>query len=375
METLLIVYYIFSTLAIVSSMYILSLLWRWGRFNNCFTTLLFWLHFSLMAEEITVMPYLFSGDTSLCVSTQFFHCYFGMMNIFIVVLLVEAHRSSLLNDPFKSRVLIQKYGKFLFLGLPCIALIPYMMEEKSWYSFSNDDTGWCALSAASSVTFQVVFFYMWVWIGLIVSTVIMLYTFIKVSQTDKFIGGQFFSTAGLLVLISILAWIPRSLERAPHTYSNQSHFKHHFVAFFPVCVCGVLFGVLFLLFEKRTIQSLQTLMQPDQPDDVFRMTFTWEAGDFDDDMGDEDGETTNDSITYMNTSQNAKKNVPDADIIRDSEKYSRGISMFQFVSSFSSRIRSSTDQKFPQTSIENPISHSSSSSNKKKAFDTNEEFV
>lgn len=226
--------------------------------------------------------------------------------MFVLLLLVEAHRSSLLTDQFKSRSLIQKYGHYFFLGFPCITLIPYMMDDQNWMSMSNDDTGWCALTEDASLGLQIGIFYLWVWIALIIAVILTLYTGVKVTLTDSLIGSKYFSTVGLAALVSVLSWIPRSLERAPLTYERQSHFQHHLIALFPINLCGVLLGILFFMFEKRSLQVFQDMMNQDAPEDSMRMTFTWEAVSFDDE--DDDDADNNNNIT--NIFRNSTSRLP-----------------------------------------------------------------
>lgn len=249
------------------------------------------------------MPKLFSDNHGLCITAQFFHFYFGMMNMLVLLLLVEAHRSSLLTDQFKSRSLIQKYGHYFFLGFPCITLIPYMMDDQNWMSMSNDDTGWCALTEDASLGLQIGIFYLWVWIALVIALSLTLYTGVKVTMTDSLIGSKYFSTVGLAALVSVLSWIPRSLERAPVTYEHQSHFQHHLIALFPINLCGVLLGILFFMFEKRSLQVFQDMVNQEAPEDSMRMTFTWEAVSFDDDDDDNATNTFRNSTARLPTNR------------------------------------------------------------------------
>jgi hypothetical protein len=236
-----------------------------------------------MMEEITVMPGLFGSNVTLCRTAQFFHCYFALMNIIVLLFLVEAHRSSILEDPFKSRAWIHKYGPFVYLIFPVIEVIPYLMNNQGWMNMGNDDEGWCSLPVAGPLGLEIGVFFVWVWMCLIVAVVLMVYSAVILLRTDRIIGSKFLSNIGILVVIAIASWIPRSLERSHHTGTTQTPLQHHALSLLPINISGIIFGMLFFFFEKPSsavIKELKKGFQVDR-DTMFRSSFTWETADLD----------------------------------------------------------------------------------------------
>lgn len=248
-----IVFFVFSCLGIVSSGFVIAVLLRYGNFKMSITYLLFWLHFSLLAEEITLLPLIFSYSNGLCVSTQFFHYYFGMMNLIVVLQLIEMHRYLLLNEFEFFRNAIQKYGTIFFVCFPSITSIPYFAREKGWDTLANDDTGWCVEPVDVTFLATMVYFYMWTWLFLFLCIVVMLYTAYRVVKTDHVIGKKYLSTVGLMLMISIISWIPRSINQFPSIRDHGNHYVHRLVSLLPVPICGICFGLLFYFIERPNL--------------------------------------------------------------------------------------------------------------------------
>lgn len=226
---------------------------------------------------------MFGSDISLCRAAQFFHCYFAMMNIIVILFLVEAHRSSLLEDPFKSRTWIHKYGAYVYILFPCIQIIPYAMDDHQWMDMGDDSVGWCSLPVKSPLGLSIGVFFLWVWICIFTATFLMVYSAVRILRTDRVIGSKFLSNVGILVVIAIASWIPRSLERSHHTGRKQTSLQYHALSLIPINICGILFGLIFFFFEKPSVavlKDIQSGFQAEQ-ESIFRSSFTWETDDLD----------------------------------------------------------------------------------------------
>lgn len=118
-------FYIIAGISFVCSVLVMTTLFLARRTaKNCFTFLLLWLHASMIAQEVTLLPSVYDRNHGVCTMMEFLHYYFGSMNIIIITLLIEAHRSTLLTGSFQSRKLILKYGAALFVGFPLITVLP-----------------------------------------------------------------------------------------------------------------------------------------------------------------------------------------------------------------------------------------------------------
>lgn len=280
------IYFTVSCCGIVSSTFVAMVLWRWGNFRISLTYLLFWLHVSLIAEEITLLPLVYSYSDGLCTTAQFFHFYFALMNIIVIFELVESHRYFLLGGFDWTHNVLQKYGTLLFLIFPIITVVPYAAQQSDWTSLADDDGGWCVDPINDSFSSAIAFRYAWAWLFLFGAICIMIYTAFRVLKADKIIASKYLSTVGLMVFISIIAWIPRSIEQIPSLRYHGEHINHRMVSFLPVPVSGICFGLLFYFFERPSLNlfgdrlfapamaaalGLQSTESPDN-----RGSFTWE---------------------------------------------------------------------------------------------------
>lgn len=67
------------------------------------------------------------------------------------------------------------------------------------------------------------------------------------------IGKKYLSTVGLMLLISIVSWIPRSIDQFPSIRNHGNHYIHRLVSLLPVPICGICFGLLFYFIERPNL--------------------------------------------------------------------------------------------------------------------------
>jgi hypothetical protein len=251
------IYFVISCLGICSSIFVAVSLFLWGSFSVAITHLLFWLHISLIAEEVTLLPFVFSYSSTLCVAAQFFHYYFGMMNVIVVFQLVDMHRYYLLGGIEWIREIVRKYGPYFFVIFPIISVIPYITQAHNWTNSIDDDSGWCVESTDEAFSSIVAYYYVWVWLFLFASICMVCYTVVCVLKADKNLASKYISTVGLMTLISILGWIPRSIEQISSIGDSGNHEKHRMVSLLPIPISGICFGLLFYFFERPNLSLLK----------------------------------------------------------------------------------------------------------------------
>jgi hypothetical protein len=224
---------------------------------------------TLIGELFATIPHLYAYSVPVCEAAQFFHFYFSLANIVVLTLLVESHRSSLLEDFFRSRQLILKYGLYLIVLFPLITILPFT-DGGYGLQQEDDNQGFCVPSFNRDAKWELSIFFVWVWLLMIVIACLMALLQYRLYRSDKVLAKNLFSTIGLYVIVGILSWIPRSFERMARYSDNNAAVTVFFIAYFPVNISGVLYTIIFL-YEQRSLERLHAF-----PDEVGDLSFTWE---------------------------------------------------------------------------------------------------
>lgn len=268
-------YYVVSALSMAGSLLVMLSIASHGVNRSCFTFLLICFHLSLLGEEIATLPDVYTSNGHLCVAMQFFHFYFSLMNIVVVVMLVEAHRSSILEDPFQSRAKILKYGIYVILLFPLITLLPFVdgtyTAESSDADGDDDTRGWC--TPPNRVSWSIGVYFIWVWLFLILIVVLFSNSLYRIYQRDKAFAKTFSTTIGLYVIISIVSWIPRAFERFIRYNDPSTNTIILFIAYLPINISGILYVFVYIREKRYIVQYTETV-----EDIAGAMSFSWERG-------------------------------------------------------------------------------------------------
>jgi hypothetical protein len=224
---------------------------------------------SLIGELFATIPHLYGYSVAVCEAAQFFHFYFSLANIVVLTLLVESHRSSLLEDFFRSRQLILKYGLFFIVLFPLITILPF--TDRGYGLQQEDDAhGFCVPSFNRDAAWELAVFFVWVWLFMFIIAMLMGLLQYRLYRSDKVLAKNLFSTIGLYVIVGIMSWIPRSFERMARYSNSDAAEIVYFIAYFPVYISGVLYTLIFL-YEQQSLERLHAF-----PDEVGDLSFTWE---------------------------------------------------------------------------------------------------
>lgn len=77
MNALIIAYYVLAGLSVLCSIFVILTLAFYGSLKTSATRLLMALHFTLIWEEVTALPYVYNTNNALCEAVAFLHYYFG----------------------------------------------------------------------------------------------------------------------------------------------------------------------------------------------------------------------------------------------------------------------------------------------------------
>lgn len=263
-----IVYYILATISLLCSLYVFFSLIRSGSFKSSFTLLLAFLHGSLAMEIITILPYAYTYSDKLCSGMEFLHEYFSFMDILVVALLVESHRSALLKDYFGSRKLILKYGVYLIILFPGIIALAFI--DNQFQATSTAESAFCDTRFSGSL-WALGLYSFWVWLLLFISVFSTIYSLCRIYDSDHLLAKKFLSSIGLYVIVAMNSWLPRAIERAV-VYTHPGDHTNHFVSSYPYVISGILYTIIYL--RERQMLNVFSEMGGDSTD--AQSVYSWE---------------------------------------------------------------------------------------------------
>ena len=269
-------YYALAGVSGACSILVSATLCLYGSLRTPATRLLLLVHVTLFLEELSSLPYVYNGVEFLCSAVSFFHFYSGLANAVAVGLLVVSYRYHFFEEKAESVKLIFKYSVLLVLGFPLITLLPFATD-----SYTNNNEVWCTMQVDTQTTniWAIAVFYFWAWTILLISTFILIYTMYQVYSIDQEIGSNMFSTTGMYSIISIVAWIPRSVARFINFRGGGMDNMAFLYAYIPVYVAGILYTCVFLR-EKKSLLLFDRWSDwtgDAETSDESRVSFTFES--------------------------------------------------------------------------------------------------
>lgn len=272
-----IAYYILSCISIIGNTLVIYSLLKIKKIKTCFTFLLYFLHFTALIEQIFTLPFLWKYDPTLCRVIESFQCYFGLMNIFTIAMLVEAHRSTITEDSINIKEKIMKYGLYILLILPMPVFIGYTHND-----YDSSESAFCTVPSKKNNIGFIFMYYTTIWITLLFCISRIALTLYQIARIDMQLGQRFFSSIGLYIIIAVVSWIPRSFVRFSNLTAedddggddNVDANKLFLASFYPIVICGLLFVVIFLR-ERKGIKLLERHQSnDDSANDGF--DFSWD---------------------------------------------------------------------------------------------------
>jgi hypothetical protein len=238
MKAIFIFYYILAAFGILGSAHVLfTIIHRFKYVCACSTHLILMLHFSLLAEEILGLPYLFHWDRTLCSVTAALFEYFGILNILVVGCMVYAHRYSILDPTIKLPKWFLKRGCVLLFLLPCIVFVFFIYNI-----YVRSDSPWCNIPYSVGVEWYGFLYSVWIWIVLAGSILSSVDLTVRLSFTSKRLLKSYCTTIGLYTLVSLLCWIPRTVTRFVTENDTETI---RFISLIPIYVSGILYTIIF----------------------------------------------------------------------------------------------------------------------------------
>jgi hypothetical protein len=273
----LIVYYVFAGASILCSGFVVLTLWFHGSLRTSATRLLLALHITLVCEELTSLPYVYNGNPDICTGTAFLHYYFGLASIVAVGFLVVSYRYHFFPDLSGVNKFIQSWALPLVALFHLITFLPFITA-----TYQEHQGPWCSIGGhRNDHTWTFAVFYVWVWLILFFSAVWLVITMVQIYKIDRLSGHRLFSTVGMYSIVSIITWIPRTVEQVTNFTSGKLNAAEWIISYLPLYVAGILYTLVFLT-EKKALILFDSAFRMDQRDfdERTHSSFSWEGSSF-----------------------------------------------------------------------------------------------
>lgn len=239
-----ILYYVFGVLSVIGNLYVAISLMRIGLLTSP-TKLVLYLHLTLVLENLTTFPNVYSFVGPICEMIAVIRTYAGMANSFVVVCLVLLYRYWFMEDTWKVMPFLTKYREFLIFGIPLICILPL-----STNSYGSSHDYFCTLrkSTSDDKIWAVILYVCIVAVVICISCIVMIHTVVHIFFTDPRYAKSLFRSVGFYAIFSILTWIPRALA--------QIGILSYLSTFYLTYISGILY-VLIFIYEKEYFQAYE----------------------------------------------------------------------------------------------------------------------
>jgi hypothetical protein len=248
---------IIAAIAIAANALTIIQLFRVGSLTAITTRLILYLHVSAFIQNIAALPLVYNENDGLCDFMAFMHYYGGLANIVTLTLLTAVYRNFTL-DAVERNSFIRDYAFHMSFLIPLVTLLPFTTS-----SYSSDGV-FCTLNINNETAdgWSFAIFYIWLTIALVYCSIVFGYA-VYHSWHEKGVGQALFSTAGVYIVISWFALMPRLIPRLialfKHiTLSDADQFFQDIPADFATllyCVCFAYNYKAFKKFEKQSSRA------------------------------------------------------------------------------------------------------------------------
>lgn len=272
-------FYIFASLAAVGNLLVLISLWSIKKSKTCFTHLLYYLHTSAFMMAILSYPYVYKGSDNFCRTIQGFECYFALVNLITVALLIEAHRSNIFECSFDIKRLIHEKGRYLILSFPLLVFLGFASGA---YQTTND--AFCLIEANFNEAAFLSLYLIWVWMIIIFCIGRIANTLYRIYVIDKLLAKRFFTSLGMYIFVALFTWIPRTIVRFfnrlddPNDDDNQYQNSLFLISLFPVQIGGILYACIYLkeVGSLKLLENNRNSINVSRDGDDGGFSFSWD---------------------------------------------------------------------------------------------------
>lgn len=241
-------FFVLAVIAIIMTTVACCLILRFGdRRASTATRLLLSIFITLLVEEITTLPFVYTWNNSFCGFVAVVHTYSGLANaIAIGSLMMYFHCSHTCNEriPFAMSTLIRDWSRFAIFVFPFITLLPF-----STNSFGRDDVLWCRIQTTDQVgnLWSVLVFHLWVVAIMLIAVVMISRSIYAAYKIHMKIGGRLLSSIGSYSMVAFVIWLFRLTVIIGSFFTADRSSELLFVSELVIQIMGIAFSVIFFL--------------------------------------------------------------------------------------------------------------------------------
>lgn len=241
-------YLVIVGISMVMSLFVTASIVRFGS-KTISTKLVLHLHITLLIEEITCIPYAYTGNHGLCEFVGFVHLYAGMANSLVIFFMMVVYRYLFVEDTWQVSKFIIRRLLILIYITPLISALPFTTT-----SYGTVGSAWCDIqnSTDKSAIWATVLFFGWICAFIVLSALMFFFTVWRVYKTDPEMATKLASSIGQYSIISILTWLPRIVARE-HTLDKE-------YANLVVYISGILYFLIFMR-QKSALKLFEIFSQ------------------------------------------------------------------------------------------------------------------
>jgi hypothetical protein len=257
-DPLMVFFLVIACISMVSTSAVIYHIYTRLNFDDLRVPLLFFMHVSVLLEDLSTLPYAFSWNNQLCDIFGWLHFYSGFWNINIVTLLGFHYLAGITSGKWSHKInkYINKYGFRLSFFLPMITLLPFSTDS---YGKSNDH--WCTLPSGSrqSNNWAIAVFYSWIWTLILVNIIQFSYSFYQSWKFDKELCKRLMLTIGLYIFVTILCWLPRTIPRFLHLFlSFSTSDRLYLLTTLPLYLSGIGYAICYTIDYQLVARERRT---------------------------------------------------------------------------------------------------------------------
>jgi hypothetical protein len=232
-------------------------LFRIKSFTAATTYLIYLLHASSLAQNITAIPIIYTGNAGLCSFIGFASDFVGLVNLTAVVYISYIYyrytKSDSMEINLRSKTL--KHLPYILALWLILALGPLITNS---YGAVADGT-WCTITLDAKYTlfWSLLSYYLWAFSAVIVAFSLLSYTIYFNSKFKTGLSRRLFTTLGFYIISSILYILPRAVTRVEKGYANFQPTDGEALAIhLPLSFAGIAYAIIFF-YDRVAIKRFE----------------------------------------------------------------------------------------------------------------------
>jgi len=248
------IYYILAFFSITGAILVAISILRSKKYHTTFSSVVLCLHISLCINEITLLPYVFSGNQIICSIAEIIHYYTTLMNYFALFILVQAHMFNMLESYRKIMIpFLERYGLYIICILPMMTFFRFLDEH-----FYDVSYPWCSIHSSSLNPLYFFTYELWMW--LILSSCLLeviVSTYYIYRKGDSWIAWRYFCTIGFYMIIALGGFLPNAIIITVYNHEDDDgSFSLRLTSFLPFYISGILYTIIFFL-DRDAIENFE----------------------------------------------------------------------------------------------------------------------